>query len=1114
MKHKKLLILFLLLFLLGNVFAYTVFDNFSDAKFNDVNGRQLNWVNNGGLSILNDGINWLYQGYTFEQAYSGKAISDVNITNFKVNVHNGAGSESSIRLINDLNSLEYLELSATPNAGMRLLFGFYYNACGKEDINFTPTGVENFCKVGQWVGTSGLDWNVFIDPVTKDANIYAYGYRYDGSFCQNANYGFIASKINVSLAGCYNAGFNKVSFLANYGATQGSWASNWTLTGTQINRLHNVKFNFYKTGTATTLNSVGVDCNVNAYDTTLNSGDSIDVNSSNYSCSFSKLGYDTNNSFFVQADYNRTINIYLSPLYDLNILYPPTFSYFAGTKTIDINVYDSSDFNLLGVKLAYSNSAGSFTNQIVNDTNLFDANAFTCVDYNLVDYTQCSYNWGTVGVTDSNYYLDVNFYSGLYGYNTIKSQLIGVDNTKPITSWNKDTNSWYGSSQNVSLSCVDGIGAGCLLTQYRYKLLPSGGFNAWQSYTNPIVFDSEGKWHIDFNSSDNVGNVGDTNTKFLFIDLTGPTLGQTTLSGFSVLGTQIWGDGNISSTISDTLSDVNSTGCEYTTNNGTTWASADKNTTHCYKNNLTIVSGTTYDFNFRARDNVNNLGYATKSVTYTADNVKPTITSDANIGWNLLGDANIHLTCSDSLSGDANVYFSVDDNNSSSTNWLPFVQYNDSNILMGAYLNKFDGNFGLRFYCKDNAGNDSNTGTTYDTNYILLEVNSPPTPTVLTPTSGSFSGIINVSCSAPSWIRDYNYSMDYNTSVVAWTNFYDGNSPNTTFDLNSFPLNSNITFRCKIMDADKNSAYLTNTTSILANPNTSFDSISNATPLSPTTIYSASAPFSVTASDSSGVQSCTFEIYKNAIHVLDANGVDMNSGIWYYAYTNISNGDILFSYVSCADNGNNVSTKISSSTYSANIATVVPPAGGGSGGSPPAITTFQVIYDKPDATLYFGKNRIAKIKFSVKNISSQTIEVQTSVIGAASTYFLQDPTKKNTIEPNITRDIEFAFLVDDDTKKVEGILRMNSGSSYFELPLKMQYDEQRDILSQARSFLNYGIDLAGIIVPLWFFIVGALGFVLFISKDKMTKNVIFVILIVVLFLVFSFEFLNLFGVSL
>jgi hypothetical protein len=77
--------------------------------------------------------------------------------------------------------------------------------------------------------------------------------------------------------------------------------------------VYNLTFNVKDSVLDTDLSSVGMDCNVNAYDLTNQSSPfSLDFNEGSYLCNFSKTGYDSNNSFSVIADANNSYTIYLT----------------------------------------------------------------------------------------------------------------------------------------------------------------------------------------------------------------------------------------------------------------------------------------------------------------------------------------------------------------------------------------------------------------------------------------------------------------------------------------------------------------------------------------------------------------------------------------------------------------------------------------------------------------------------------------------------------------------------------------------------------------------------------------------------------------------------------
>ncbi|MBU1930191.1 hypothetical protein KJ972_01665 [Candidatus Micrarchaeota archaeon] len=85
-------------------------------------------------------------------------------------------------------------------------------------------------------------------------------------------------------------------------------------------------------------------------------------------------------------------------------------------------------------------------------------------------------------------------------------------------------------------------------------------------------------------------------------------------------------------------------------------------------------------------------------------------------------DINVPLVCYDNLSGPQNLSYSLDTNSSSGTNWGEW-QYNQGTST--SILLSTDGNWGIRFYCDDNAGNTS------DTNYHYFLLDKPePTPAI------------------------------------------------------------------------------------------------------------------------------------------------------------------------------------------------------------------------------------------------------------------------------------------------------------------------------------------------------------------------------------------------
>lgn len=108
-----------------------------------------------------------------------------------------------------------------------------------------------------------------------------------------------------------------------------------------------------------------------------------------------------------------------------------------------------------------------------------------------------------------------------------------------------------------------------------------------------------------------------TQTIFLS-DTHAPIVGQTILTGFTINGTGIEGTGEIAATATDSGSGINSVTCEYTIDN-TNWLPAtDFNGTYCRKTGYVIPIAGNFTFNIRVRDDANNMGTGTPTITYHA----------------------------------------------------------------------------------------------------------------------------------------------------------------------------------------------------------------------------------------------------------------------------------------------------------------------------------------------------------------------------------------------------------------------------------------------------------------------------------------------------------------
>lgn len=489
-----------------------------------------------------------------------------------------------------------------------------------------------------------------------------------------------------------------------------------------------------------------------------------------------------------------------------------------------------------------------------------------------------------------------------------------------------------------------------------------------------------------------------------------------------------------------------------------------------------VVIGTFGDGNywvdFNSQDIAGN--YSDRNVQYLwIDKTLPTISADNNSTWNLLGDANIHLTCTDTTSGDSNTWYRIDDHNMSDVNWqgADWIQYDDLNIFI-TDNNYEDGNFVIAAHCIDKAGNDTNSIADVNGTYfpVLLEVGRPPAPDSITPVSGSYIGTVTVTCGVRNWIRDANVVIDVNRTDIAgdWNQIYNNTSTSFVHKIADYSINEKLSYRCRLIDPDKNSLDLNANTSILVNEDTGFDTINTATPLTAEVITTASAPFSVYCSDDSGTAYSRFTIYKlvsggaGYVRQGDFNGVspgtDTGNGTWTYTYKSIATGDKVYADINCTDKQVNTSATISSATYTADIAVAPPPIGGGGGGFVPTITIVvpslvTLITNTDVISLYKGQEKIWKI--TVESLSDSDIPIEFELPDSLKEFVFKKEFCRTALEcrkmsrieivaPKQTSFWQYSFRMPVDMNFFENfseqvLVNLNNGQEYAELQLSLQF---------------------------------------------------------------------------
>ncbi|MEM7827037.1 MAG: CARDB domain-containing protein [Candidatus Aenigmatarchaeota archaeon] len=164
-------------------------------------------------------------------------------------------------------------------------------------------------------------------------------------------------------------------------------------------------------------------------------------------------------------------------------------------------------------------------------------------------------------------------------------------------------NTWTNSSYiNVTLTCDDGSGAGCSVTQY--CLDTTNTCTPSTTYSTPVQITTEGISYIRFRSNDTLGNLESTKTETIKIDTTPPSVTinspqNTTYSTTSII---------LNTTITDAYSGLDV--CWYSLDN---WAT---NTTYnCVNKTLTLSEGS-YTLRVAANDTLGNLNN-TESVSFT-----------------------------------------------------------------------------------------------------------------------------------------------------------------------------------------------------------------------------------------------------------------------------------------------------------------------------------------------------------------------------------------------------------------------------------------------------------------------------------------------------------------
>jgi len=228
------------------------------------------------------------------------------------------------------------------------------------------------------------------------------------------------------------------------------------------------------------------------------------------------------NTIYVVINYAPDINITKIDGTDVNTAQMP-YSYTEDANlTITFNVSDLAQ-NDLNFNMWYSSSAGSRTNIIVEDLNLTDtAGQGACASTDWTATVTCTYDFNisaTLVSSDGNYFIDVVLNDGLSTDTNSSDSNFMIDNTAPVTISTDINYTAQATDANVTFSCTDS-NSGCSLTQFRLDTdgTDTVSFGAWTTYDSNIFINTDGNWAIDINSTDNVGNMEDSNRLYVLID--------------------------------------------------------------------------------------------------------------------------------------------------------------------------------------------------------------------------------------------------------------------------------------------------------------------------------------------------------------------------------------------------------------------------------------------------------------------------------------------------------------------------------------------------------------------------------------------------------------------
>ncbi len=248
-----------------------------------------------------------------------------------------------------------------------------------------------------------------------------------------------------------------------------------------------------------------------------------------------------------------------------------------------------------------------------------DTNATNTVTYG----SWTAYSTSFTISTDGNYAIDFNSTDRAGNLETTNTVYALLDKTAATTTDDSPA-TWQNSSFDVTLTCSDGdtttaTRSGCNVTQYR---IDSG---SWTAYSTAISISTDANHQIDYNSSDNAGNIETTNITYAALDTVAPT---TSWDG----NHNVWqaSDANVHLTCNDSTSGCSSTKYRLDTDASNTISYGAWTT---YDTNILITADGNYAIDFNSTDNANNIGDV-NTFYVLIDQIAPIVTiSSPTEGW-------------------------------------------------------------------------------------------------------------------------------------------------------------------------------------------------------------------------------------------------------------------------------------------------------------------------------------------------------------------------------------------------------------------------------------------------------------------------------------------------